>query len=170
MAVGPSTIKRGISVNIYRPRTYVRCEVMFSQVCVCSTFWGGVPHLRSRWDGVPHLRSRGGTPSQVQGGTPSQVWGGTPSQVRGGTPSQFRGSTPSQVRGGNLGSPPPGIASTCYGYAAGGMPLAFMQEDFLVSSSYIISEINTINHRCRKSILKSRSQKHFNDVTCVEMY
>ena len=30
------------------------------------------------------------------------------------------------------GPPPPGIARTCYGYAAGGMPLAFMQEDFLV--------------------------------------
>ena len=28
--------------------------------------------------------------------------------------------------------PPPGIARTCYGYAAGGMPLAFTQEDFLV--------------------------------------
>ena len=30
------------------------------------------------------------------------------------------------------GTPPPGIAKTCYGYAAGGMPLAFTQEDFLV--------------------------------------
>ena len=30
------------------------------------------------------------------------------------------------------GPPPPGIARTCYGYAAGGMPLAFTQEDFLV--------------------------------------
>ena len=32
------------------------------------------------------------------------------------------------------GTPPPspGIASTCYGYAAGGVPLAFTQEDFLV--------------------------------------
>ena len=28
--------------------------------------------------------------------------------------------------------PPPGIARNCYGYAAGGMPLAFTQEDFLV--------------------------------------
>ena len=35
--------------------------------------------------------------------------------------------------GGTPGTPPPpGIASTCYGYAAGGMPLAFTQEDFLV--------------------------------------
>ena len=30
------------------------------------------------------------------------------------------------------GPPPPGIARTCYGYAAGGMPLAFTQEDCLV--------------------------------------
>ena len=30
------------------------------------------------------------------------------------------------------GPSPPGIARTCYGYAAGGMPLAFTQEDFLV--------------------------------------
>ena len=44
-------------VHFYRPRTYVRREVMFLQVCVCSTFGGrGVPHLRSGW---------GGTPSQV---------------------------------------------------------------------------------------------------------
>ena len=28
--------------SYYRPRTYVRREVMFSQVCVCSTFGGGV--------------------------------------------------------------------------------------------------------------------------------
>ena len=27
---------------------------------------------------------------------------------------------------------PPGIVRTCYGYAVGGMPLAFTQEDFLV--------------------------------------
>ena len=30
------------------------------------------------------------------------------------------------------GPPPPGIARNCYCYAAGGMPLAFTQEDFLV--------------------------------------
>ena len=33
------------------------------------------------------------------------------------------------------GTPPPGIARNCYGYAAGGMPLAFTQEDFLVKSA-----------------------------------
>ena len=34
--------------------------------------------------------------------------------------------------------PPPGIARNCYGYAAGGMPLAFTQEDFLVVSENLI--------------------------------
>ena len=78
----------------------VRREVMFSQVCVCSTFGGG--------------------------GTPTQVWmGGVPQ----GTPWPC-------LDGGDGGyTPPPpirqsSIASTCY--AAGGMPLAFTQEDFLV--------------------------------------
>ena len=53
----------------------------------------------------------GGYHNLGQGGTPS--WGGTPSHVQG---------------------TPPEIASTCYGYAAGGVPLAFTQEDFLVVS------------------------------------
>ena len=30
------------------------------------------------------------------------------------------------------GTPPPGIARTCFGYAVVGMPLVFTQEDFLV--------------------------------------
>ena len=89
----------------------------------------------------------GGTPSQVQvggagysisgpgrGGTPSQV-GGYPS--RGGYPSQ--GGVP-QLGGGVTPGTPPRIASTCYGYAAGGMPLAFTQEDFLVS--IVFNEMN----------------------------
>ena len=32
--------------------------------------------------------------------------------------------------------PPPGIARNCYGYTAGGMPLAFTQEDFLVAKMF----------------------------------
>ena len=35
------------------------------------------------------------------------------------------------------GGYPAGIASTCYGYAAGGMPLAFTQEDFLVCKYFV---------------------------------
>ena len=54
------------------------------------------------------------------GGTPVLTWdGGTPHQ--GQVPGQDWGGTP------NWNS----IACTCY--AAGGMPLAFTQEDFLVS-------------------------------------
>ena len=77
------------------------------------------------------------------GGTPSQVWSGYPSQVwmGGGTPILLMGGTPSKIRmGGTLpildwmGYPPIrrqiSIASTCY--TAGGVPLAFTQEDFLV--------------------------------------
>ena len=77
------------------------------------------PHLRGRGRGgglPPHPRSRwggGSTPSQVQtGGTPVQDWMGYP-------PLSIR----RQIS----------IASTCY--AAGGIPLAFTQEDFLVLRS-----------------------------------
>ena len=35
---------------------------------------------------------------------------------------------------------PPGIARNCYGHAAGGMPLAFTQEDFLVENCFQCSE------------------------------
>ena len=73
---------------------------------------GGLPHPRSGWWG-------GGVPGVPSG----QVW------MVGG----YLGySPPARSRWGNL--PPPirqsSIASTCY--TAGGMPLAFMQEDFLV--------------------------------------
>ena len=37
--------------------------------------------------------------------------------------------------------PPPGIARNCYGHAAGGMPLAFTQEDFLVLSDFGPKEV-----------------------------
>ena len=35
--------------------------------------------------------------------------------------------------------PPPAIARSCYVYAAGGMPLAFTQEDFLVLNVFVIN-------------------------------
>ena len=111
-AIGDDSVGSGF----YRPCTYVRREVMFSTGVSVQLVAGG--------DTLSQVWGRGGTPSQVWvgGGTPSQVWGGTPSW--GGTPCL--GGTP---------SPPPPIAkssivSTCY--AAGGVPLAFTQEDFLV--------------------------------------
>ena len=119
--------------------------------CVSVQLSGGVPHSRSGRGGIPipGLAGGGGTPSQVwPGGYPSKVWlgGGTPSQVwSGGVPPDqvWMGYPP----GPGTGSPPPrpgtgypppdqvwirqsSTASTCY--AAGGVPLAFTQEDFLV--------------------------------------
>ena len=107
-----------------------------------SGWWGGgVPHLRSGWwgGGVPHSRSQwlgGGTPSQVWmvgRGVPhprSGWWGG------GGYPIQGLDGG-----GGYLEYPPPirqsSIANTCY--AASGVPLAFTQEDLLVSISLSVS-------------------------------
>ena len=59
--------------------------------------------------GVPGLRFSGG-------GTWSQIFGG-------------RGYLVSDFRGGGVGYL---VSENCYGYTAGGMPLAFTQEDFLV--------------------------------------
>ena len=125
-------------------------------VCVCvwgiparSGWWGGVPYprgdpilgstpARSGWWGVPHPR---GYPSQVLmvGGTqgilpPSRPGLGTFHSLGWGTPQPGMGYPSAQTWD---GVPPPtrqsSIAITCY--AAGGMPLAFTQEDFLVFSS-----------------------------------
>ena len=65
------------------------------------------------WDGVPPRHGTGYPPDMGQG-TPPDMGQGTPPDLRWGTP-------PRQIS----------IVSTCY--AAGGMPLAFTQEDFLVS-------------------------------------
>ena len=70
---------------------YVQQEVVFSQVCVCSTFGGyPIPSLGGGYPipdlarGVPSLRSRGGTRSEVCGYPISGLGvGGTPSQVHG---------------------------------------------------------------------------------------
>ena len=82
---------------------------------------------------------KGGTPSQVRvGGYPISGLGrgGTPFQVQVGRgypiPGLGRGVPHPRSRWGGTHSTPPRIASTCYGYTAGGMPLAFTQEDFLV--------------------------------------
>ena len=87
----------------YRPRTYVRREVMFSQVCVCS---GGVPGL-GLGGGSPQSQILGGG----QQGTQSQIFGGYPvSDFQGGYPvsdflgggysvSDFLGGYPVSVKG-----------------------------------------------------------------------
>ena len=81
----------------------------------------------------------GGTPSQVWmvGGTPSQVWMVGVPYPRSGWWRVPRVTPPDQVWIVG-GTPPPirqsSIASTCY--AAGGVPLAFTQVDFLVCSKF----------------------------------
>ena len=78
-------------------------KVIFSQMCVCPHPGGGTPARSGQW--VPHDRY----------------------------PHPRMEYTPPQARSGWEYPPPPGWdnrRSTCY--AAGGMPLAFRQEDFLV--------------------------------------
>ena len=136
---------------------------------------GGTPS-QVQWGGGYHIQLSGGTPSQVWEGYPIQSWPeGTPSQVqvRGilGYPQPgMDGVPPSQNWMGYptpcqewMGSPQPGldgvppgqnwmgyppirqsIASTCY--AAGGMPLAFTQEDFLVLLNYFANDPRQITH------------------------
>ena len=127
-----------------------------------SSHLGGVLP-QSGLGGVPHLRSgRGGTPSQVWlGGYPIPGLGGRGYPILGldGVPPPTRSGWGTSLPRPGMGYPPrpgtgnpPGtweglpplqtwdwvppptwdIASTCY--VAGGMPLAFTQEDFLVFS------------------------------------
>ena len=97
----------------YRPRTKYEGRYCFHR-CLSVHISGGIPHPRSRWGGGYPI-------SGLDGGFPIQDWMGYPPPIQCWT-----------------GTPPPpsrrqsSIASTCY--AAGGMPLAFTQEDFLVFS------------------------------------
>ena len=63
--------------------------------------------------------------------------------------------------------PPPhlGIARNCYGHAAGGMPLAFTQEDFLVFKqkmynkhlfSYRVVKVSPVNIEIKQSQLNNK--------------
>ena len=106
---------------------------MFSQVCVCSTFrsgQGGYPI--SGLDGgyqIPGLVGEGGTPFCWPMGYP----GYPPSKIGWGTPPPFRP--------GMRGYPrylPPQLAKRSTYYAAGGVPLAFTQEDFLAKSFSVL--------------------------------
>ena len=101
--------------------------------------------------GVPGLRFWGGPRSQIfWGGPRSQIfWGGPRSQIfGGGYPVSVKGKFFDtrfgliHVQTGKRDDPPSTIARNCYGYAAGGMPLAFTQEDFLVYCQYF--QLSTI--------------------------
>ena len=133
--------------SVFLPPAYVvRREVMFSHVCVCSTFGGGGVTPSKIWKGVPHPTMTGwGTPPPAMTGW---GWIGYPPPWRDGVtppthhhdrmgypPGQdWMGYTPGQDW---MVYPPPTmtgwgtlpirqsiIVSTCY--MAGSMPLAFM--------------------------------------------
>ena len=146
---------------ILLPPAYVRTTggYVFTGVCLFN-FRGGYPisGLMVGWYPISDLMVEGypipglmvggyPIPGLMVGGTPSQVWmvgdGGYPGYPPGQVwmVGRYPGYPPGQVWmvGGTQGTPhhdwmgyppPTSIASTCY--AAGGMPLAFTQEDFLV--------------------------------------
>ena len=120
-------------------------------LCVCPHLGGGGTRSRSGWGGVPHPADGGGVPRQ--GGYPSSRggvpwWGGTPAGgvpwwwgvPRQGVTQQWGGT----LVGGTLAGGYPGggvpqkkfcfffFYTACTCYTAGGIPLAFTQEDFLV--------------------------------------
>ena len=120
-----------------------------------SQVWGGT---RSQVWGVPHLRSGGGpvVPRSKEKNFDTRFG---LIHVQTGKKNIRRGTPPPHSEGKNFWHQiwldtcsdrkkifsqrdplPPGIARTCYGYAAGGMPLAFTQEDFLVSIFYRLND------------------------------
>ena len=115
---------------------------------------GGVPDPAIDWRGVPGLRFSGGGPHVSDflgggipglrfsrgGGPRSQIFqgGGSPVSIKGKIFDTRFGLIHVQTGKKNFcrGTPLPRIAKNCYGYAAGGMPLAFTQEDFLVTTFF----------------------------------
>ena len=99
------------------------------------------------WVPDPSLDGGGPNPALDGGGVPDPAldWGGPNPALEGGYPNLGWGGAPSPG-GAHLRVPryPPGIASTCYGYMAGGVPLAFTQEDFLVNYNYDICLCNRL--------------------------
>ena len=111
-------------------------------MCLFNFGGGGVPHPRSGW-GVPHNRSGRG------GGYPIPGLGRGVPHPRSGQGGYSRYPQPGLDGG---GYPQPGLdgvlptpirqsstANTCC--PAGGMPLAFMQEDFLVELYFFSIEV-----------------------------
>ena len=128
------------------PPAYVvrRKGTVFTGVCLLTFRAGtylpswGVPLAKSGWGGGTYLPRQGVPPSQawMEGYLP-WMWGYLP-WMGGGVPTLDGGG-----RGTYLGGDGEGVPTLdgrrgflpFTGYAAGGMPLAFMQEDFLVSLS-----------------------------------
>ena len=152
-----SIAKRELHINfkilLLPPTSEGWGKVLFS-VCQ-STSRGRVGYPSQVWRGVnpiPGLGREGDTwvpPNQVWMGYPPQTWDRVPPRPGTGYPPDLGWVTPPQTWDGVPPGPemeyspqtwdgvPPltwGIASTCY--AKGSMPLAFTQEDFLVSSLF----------------------------------
>ena len=113
----------------YRPHPKDGGRYCFQFVCQSTLAGGGGTPSQVWLGGYP---MGWGTPPDLRWSTlPDLGWGTPPPDLGWGTPPPNLGwGTP--PRPGTGYPPPPSIASTCYGYAAGGMPLAFTQEDFLV--------------------------------------
>ena len=117
------------TTDFYRPRTKYEGRYCFHR-CLSVRISGEYPIQRMAGGGVF-------TPSQVQTGVPhprSRQGGGTPTHT-----SRTRWGIPPLQDWVGYPHPPPqsgdsSISSTCY--AAGGMPLAFTQEDFLVANLF----------------------------------
>ena len=109
------------------------------------------------WDGVPPTPPRHGTGSPQTWGTPWDMGWGTPPDLRWGIP-------PKQIS----------IASTCY--TAGGMPLAFTQEDFLVFliafSDVRVTNKSICMNICKRNcyvVVTNLLEKHHTSIThCSE--
>ena len=98
-----------------------------------SQVWlGGYPisSLGAVTQGTSLTRSGWGTPPALGWGIPLDLGQGTPPDLGWGTPPRPWMGYPPDLGQGN----PPMIVSTWY--VAGGMPLAFMQEDFLVTARH----------------------------------
>ena len=108
---------------------------------------GGYPHPRSGWVVLPPSQVwTGGIPIPDLGNgiAPSRVrMGGTPSQVMGYPPSWDGGTAPprSGPKSGGGGFPN-WYSIACTWYTAGGMPLAFTQEDSLVIFDFTIVSLH----------------------------
>ena len=135
--------------NNYRPRTEYDGKVMFWHVSVCLATGGGVSQLggggfRSSRGGGVMSSQRGGGVRSSQGGSgpasggragPGPAGGGQRVRSsRGGSGPAGGGSGPAGGGGGPAGQLG-GVSQWGGGghYTAGGMPLAFTQEDFLVN-------------------------------------
>ena len=121
-----------------------------------SQVWpGGLPHPRSGWGGGTQSQVwSGGNPRSGQGGTHprSGQWyppmtrsgWGTPQDLGWGTPWTWDWVPPRP----GTGYPPSSIARRTW-YVVGNMPLAFMQEDFLVA---VVSQCHRYIYSCVLSV------------------